>query len=385
MPAVPRVPRGDAVALTRALVSIDSRNPLLVPGAPGESEVAGFLASVLKDWGFSVELMDAAPNRPNVIARIGSGARTLMFNGHLDVVGVEGMSHPPFDAALREGKIFGRGSTDMKAGIAAMCTAALAAAQGGIQGEIILAAVADEEFESLGTRAMLAAGVRADAAVITEPTRLAICPAHRGFAWFDIDIAGRAAHGSRYDLGVDAITHAGLLLAELDRLEREVLPAKTHALLGRASIHASVIRGGSGYSTYPDHCHLGIERRTIPGETALDALTEIELLCEGIRARRPSFEALIRLGASQPPSDVRVDAPIVAALERACIEVGLRGAIEGLSAWTDAALLNEAGIPTVCFGPGDISLAHSAEEFVEVKEIETAVAVLTRLATTWLS
>ena len=386
MPAVPRVARGDAVALTRALVAIDSRNPLLVPGAPGESEAAGFLASVLREWGFSVELSDAAPNRPNVIARIGrTGSKSLMFNGHLDVVGVEGMSHSPFDPAIRDGKIFGRGSADMKAGIAAMCTAALAAFEAGIAGEIVVAAVADEEFESLGTRAMLASGVRADAVVITEPTRLAICPAHRGFAWFDIDIAGRAAHGSRYDLGVDAITHAGLLLAELDRLEREVLPSKSHPLLGRPSVHASTIKGGSGYSTYPDHCQLGIERRTIPGETALDALAEIELLCEGIRTRRPNFEALITLGASQPPSDVRVDAPIVTALERACSELGQRGSVEGLSAWTDAALFNEAGIPAVCFGPGDISLAHSSEEFVEINEIETATAILTRLATTWLS
>ncbi|MBA2688653.1 MAG: ArgE/DapE family deacylase [Gemmatimonadaceae bacterium] len=383
---MPAVDRGDALALTRALVSIDSRNPLLVPGAPGESEAAGFLASVLSDWGFRVETIEAAPNRPNVIARIGTpGGKSLMFNGHLDVVGVEGMSHPPFDPVIRNGKLYGRGSTDMKAGIAAMCAAALAAADAGIAGEIVIAAVADEEFESLGTRALIASGVRTDACVIAEPTRLAICPAHRGFAWFDIAIAGRAAHGSRYDLGVDAIAHAGLLLSELDRLEHEILPKKTHALLGRPSIHASLISGGSGYSTYPDRCKLGVERRTIPGETALEALSEIELLCEGIRTRRQNFEAMITLGASQPPSDVRVDAPIVIALETACLARGYRAPIEGLSAWTDAALLNEAGMPSVCFGPGDISLAHSAEEFVEVREIEQATAILRDLAINWLS
>ena len=383
---MPAVPRGDAVALTRALVAIDSRNPLLVPGAPGEAEAAGFLASVLRDWGFSVDVVEAAPNRPNVIARIGAGGgKSLMFNGHLDVVGVEGMSHDPFDPLIRDNRIFGRGSTDMKAGIAAMCSAALAAATAGIRGEIIIAVVADEEFESLGTKALIAGGVRADAAVIAEPTRLAICPAHRGFAWFNIDITGRAAHGSRYDLGIDAITHAGLLLSELDRLETEILPGKTHALLGRPSVHASMIHGGTGYSTYPDHCKLGVERRTIPGESATDALSEIELLCEGIRTRRPNFNALITLGASQPPSDVRVDAPIVQALEKACIDVGQPISIQGLSAWTDAALLNEAGIPTICFGPGDITLAHSAEEFVGIEEIDSAVAVLTRLATNWLN
>jgi acetylornithine deacetylase len=383
---VPAIPRGDAVALTRALVAIDSRNPLLVPGAPGESEAAGFLASVLRNWGFGVDVVEAAPNRPNVVARIGDrGGKSLMFNGHLDVVGTEGMTHAPFDPVIRDNRIFGRGSTDMKAGIAAMCSAAIAAVDAGIQGEIIIAAVADEEFESLGTRALIESGVRADAAVITEPTRLAICPAHRGFAWFDIEITGRAAHGSRYDLGVDAITHAGLLLSELDRLENEILPAKKHALLGRPSVHASMIQGGTGYSTYPDHCKLGVERRTIPGESAADALSEIELLCEGIRTRRHNFDARISLGASQPPSDVRVDAPIVQALERACIDIGQPVAVQGLSAWTDAALLNEVGIPTICFGPGDISLAHSAEEFVEIKEIEAAVAILTRLATNWLN
>lgn len=383
---MPAVDRGDALALTRALVSIDSRNPLLVPGAPGESEAAGFLASVLTDWGFRVEIADAAPNRPNVVARIGSsGGRSLMFNGHLDVVGVEGMLHPPFDPVMRDGRVYGRGSTDMKGGIAAMCAAALAAADSGIAGEIIIAAVADEEFESLGTKALIDSGVRADAAVIAEPTRLAICPAHRGFAWFDIDIAGRAAHGSRYDLGIDAITNAGLLLAELDRLEHDILPMKSHALLGRPSVHASMISGGTGYSTYPDKCRLGVERRTIPGETALEALTEIELLCEGIRTRRQNFEALITLGAAQPPSDVRVDAPIVTALEKACIAERKRAHIEGLSAWTDAALLNQAGIPAICFGPGDLSLAHSAEEFVEVREIELATAILKNLAINWLS
>lgn len=383
---MPAVSRGDAVGLTRALVAIDSRNPLLVPGGPGEIEAAGFLASVLRDWGFAVQLIDAAPNRPNLIARIGTpGGRSLMFNGHLDVVGVEGMSHPPFDPILKNNRIYGRGSTDMKSGIAAMCVAALTASNSGINGELIVTAVADEEFDSVGSKSLIASGIRADAVIITEPTQLQICSAHRGFAWFDIDILGRAAHGSRYDIGIDAITHAGLLLSELDRLEQDVLPRSTHSLLGRGSIHASTIQGGSGFSTYPDRCRLGIERRTIPGESAFDALSELELLCAGIKTRRQTFEAVISMGASQAPSDVAVDAPIVTALGKACLNTGHRSHIAGLSAWTDAALFNEAGIPAICFGPGDISLAHSAEEFVEVGEIDSAVSVLSNLATIWLS
>jgi hypothetical protein len=170
----PAIPAGDARALTRALVQVDSRNPTLAPGAPGELACATLLRDVLDAWGFRTELQDAAPGRPNLVARIGdaaAGSRSLMLNGHLDVVGVEGMLHAPFAAEERDGRIYGRGSADMKGGVAAMCAAAHRAAGTGLRGEIIIAAVADEEYESLGTRALLAGGIRADACVITEPTR----------------------------------------------------------------------------------------------------------------------------------------------------------------------------------------------------------------------
>jgi acetylornithine deacetylase len=386
-----RIEPGDAVALTAALVRVDSRNPSLVPEAPGEREAAVLLADVLRAWGFRVELSDAAPGRPNVVARIGRArpdAPTLMFNGHLDVVGVEGMVHAPFAAERREARLYGRGAADMKGGVAAMCAAAWRAAGGGggrgLDGEVIVAAVADEEFESLGTRALLAGGVRADAAVVTEPTRLAICPAHRGFAWIEVEVAGRAAHGSRYDLGVDAIRHAGLLLAELDLLDEEVLPRqRTHPLLGRASVHASTIAGGEGWSTYPGACVLRIERRTLPGERSADAVREVEAACARVRARRPTFEAVVRERGGQGPSDVAQDAPVAVALSAA---LGARGEpvrFEGMSAWTDAALLNDAGIPAICFGPGDIALAHAAEEWVAVDEIERATRVMEGLVATW--
>jgi acetylornithine deacetylase len=380
------IPRGDALALTRALVRVDSRNPALVPGAPGEREAALLLAEVLRAWDFAVDVTDAAPGRPNVVARLAGagGGRSLMLNGHLDVVGTEGMTHAPFDAHERDGRLYGRGSADMKAGIAAMCAAARRAADAGtLRGEVVIAAVADEEFESAGTRALVDAGVRADACIITEPTRLRIMPAHRGFAWVEVVVHGRAAHGSRYELGVDAIRHAGLLLAELDQLDAEVLPRRTHPLLGRGSLHASLIEGGIGMTTYPDRCTLTLERRTIPGERPDDVAAEVRAACDRIRARRSTFEADVRLVFAQDPSDVPVDAPIVGALDAA-----LRGAaepvgVEGMSAWTDAALLNAAGIPTICFGPGDIALAHAAEEWIEVAEIERAAAVLEGLVATW--
>jgi acetylornithine deacetylase len=378
------IPRGDAVALARALIQIDSRNPTLAPDSPGEGDCARTLASVLDDWGFSVQLMESVPGRPNVVARIGPrNAPALMLNGHLDVVGVEGMIHNPFSAQIRGDRIYGRGSADMKGGVAAMCAAAVKGAQADSNRQILVTAVVDEEYESLGMRALLADGVRADAAIITEPTRLAICPAHRGFVWMDVVVTGRAAHGSRYDIGVDAITHAGLLLAQLEKLERTRESGPRHQLLGRGSLHASKIQGGVGMSTYPELCNLAIERRTLPGESTEKALGEIRDACDNVRSEHPQFAARVTLNTAQLPSDVPVDSPIVKRLRGALEREGVPVKIEGLSAWTDAAPLNEAGIPTICFGPGDIALAHAAEEFVPIEEIDVATKVLTRLVREW--
>lgn len=376
---------GDAAALARLLVSIDSRNPSLTAGAPGEEAVARALRDVLDSWGFRTTISEAAPGRPNLVARLGEpGGPALMLNGHLDVVGTDGMTHPPFAAEERDGRLYGRGATDMKGGVAAMCAAAWhAAQQGALTGEVIVAAVADEEWASIGTSALLAGGLRADVAIVTEPTGLAIAPAHRGFAWLEITVHGRAAHGSRYDIGVDAIRLAAHVLVELDQLERDVLTALTHPLLGHASLHAATIEGGVGFSTYPDRCVVSIERRTLPGERGADALREAEDAVRRVRERYPVLRAEVRLVGEQAPSDVALDAPVVRALERAIVAAGETPRVEGLSAWTDAALLNAAGIPAVCFGPGDISLAHADTEWVNINEIERATAVLTLLVAAW--
>ncbi|MEO5588945.1 MAG: ArgE/DapE family deacylase [Gemmatimonadaceae bacterium] len=381
--------RDDAVALTRALVGIDSRNPTLAPGSPGERGAAVALGEILESWGFAVELTDSAPGRPNLVARVGpANTPAIMFAGHLDTVGVEGMSHDPYSATIANGRIYGRGSADMKAGIAAMCVAAERAYRqcgDSAARQIVICAVTDEEYESLGMTALLATGVQAEMAVLTEPTRLAICPAHRGFVWMEIEFTGRAAHGSRYDIGVDAIRHAGLVLAEMDALDRGALGRREHSLLGRGSIHASTIVGGIGMSTYPDRCVLRIERRTIPGETTQEAIAEMRSACDRVAATDSSLAATVRLIAAQAPSDVPVDAPVVRALARALQAERAAVSVEGLSAWTDAALLNAAGIPAVCFGPGDVGLAHSAEEFVPIDEIGTATAVLTRIGHDWMT
>jgi acetylornithine deacetylase len=378
---------GDVRALTETLVRIDSRNPTLVPGAPGESGCAHVLAEVLGGWGFRLEWQHVRDGRSNLLARIGAaqrGAPTLMFNGHLDVVGTDAMDHPPFVPTVDGDRLYGRGSCDMKAGVAAMCVAAWQAATTSIRGEIIVAAVIDEEFESLGTRAMLERGTRADLAVVTEPTRLAICPAHRGFVWLEFTVTGRAAHGSRYDIGIDAIQHASHILAALDRFQTTVLTTRSHPLLGRPSLHASTIVGGVGWSTYPEQCVLRVERRTLPGETTESVLAETEQLLAAVRSNEPALSVTVRVDTAQGPSDVPVHAPLVQRLSAAYSAVrGAQPAVEGLSAWTDAALLNDAGIPAVCFGPGDIALAHAATEFVPLSEIDAATDVLTAFARDW--
>ena len=378
---------GDARALARALVRIDSRNPALSPGGPGESACVALLREVLDDWGFRTDVHDAAPGRPNLLAHIGHAhdGRRLMFSGHVDVVGIDGMTHAPFDGEEREDRLYARGAADMKGGISAMCAAAWRAAHDRLGGEIVVALTADEEYESVGTRVMLERGVRADAAIVGEPTSLEVMPAHRGFVWIEVVVGGRAAHGSRWDLGVDAIRHAGLLLAELDRMDAEDLPGRTHPLLGRASVHASTIEGGIGMSTYPDRCVLRLERRTLPGESERNALDEVRRACDAVRASRPSFTADVRLLLSQGPSDVATDAPITRALAESLRARGEPVRVSGMSAWTDAALLNAAGIPTICFGPGDISLAHAAEEYIPLPEIDRATRVLTTLARRWCS
>lgn len=375
----------DAVLLTEALVAVDSRNPSLVPGAPGERAVADLLATVLSGWGFAVSVDELAPGRANVVARVGPVGRTpLVLNGHLDVVGTDGMTHAPFVPERRGDDLYARGATDMKGGIAAMCVAAArAAARGRLHSEIIIAAVCDEEYESLGTRALLARGLRATGAIITEPTRLAVVPAHKGFAWVEVTFTGRAAHGSRYDIGVDAVRHAALLIAALDQYEAEVLSTRTHPLLGRASLHAAMIDGGTGWSTYADHCRLRIERRTVPGEDTAGALAEVESLLATLRATRPEIDARCTLVCAQPPLDLATDAPLVQTVAHAARHAGLPDTIDGLSCWTDAALFAAAGIPALCFGPGDITRAHAATEWVEVSQIEQATAVLETVCATW--
>lgn len=361
--------------LTADLVRIDSRSPDLVPDAPGEANVARFVADWLRDAGFKVEVEDAAPGRPNVIgvASGSGGGRTLMLNAHMDTVGVSGMD-TPFEPRVEDGRLYGRGAYDMKASLAAIMVAARDAAAGGLGGDVVVTAVADEEFASAGTVA-IARTRKADAAVVAEPTELGVAVAHRGFVAWEVETTGRAAHGSRPELGIDAIAHMGHVLVELDELDRRLRAAGGHPLVGTGSLHAGTIEGGEGFSTYPPSCVVSGERRTIPGETVEAARAELEELLGRAVARVPELRAEVRVGLSRDPFEVPGDEEIVVLLRR---HAGPADVV-GVPFWTDAALLQAAEIPTVVFGPAGEG-AHAEVEWVDLESVERCAQAITAVA-----
>jgi len=371
---------GDPVALTRALVSIPSVNPTLSPGGAGEGEIAKACAAWLEGWGLETRVEEVHAGRCNVVATLRGEGPTLLFNGHLDTVGVEGMTIAPFRGELREGRILGRGSCDMKGGVAALMAAASRLAAGGPRPNLVVALTADEEHASLGMDALVRSGVRADLAVVCEPTRLKVMPAHKGFVWVKATFRGRAAHGSRPELGIDAIRHAALFVAALDDHAERLRARPPHAFLGHGSLHAGTIRGGTAESVYPELCELLLERRTLPGEAPEDVVAELAAVLETVAAREPEVRGTLETTLARPGTEVPPDARLVRGLLDACESLGVTGGVEGMTAWVDAAYLNEAGIPAVCFGPGDIAQAHSADEWIDASQIQVCADVLEAFA-----
>jgi len=343
-------------------------------------------------------MSEVAAGRWNVVGRLegegegkgegegqGQGVgRTLLLNGHLDTVGVAGMSVAPFGAKLRDGRLWGRGSCDMKGGVAALLAATAKIARNPPPGALVVALTADEEHASLGMEALVRSGMRADAAVVCEPTSLAVMPAHKGFVWIEAAFRGRAAHGSRPDEGVDAIEHAGRYLTALGALRRRLRAQEPHPLLGHGSFHAGTIDGGSAPSVYPDACRLVLERRTLPGESAADVMEEFQTVLDELTAEALELDAKLSRGLARPATEVPNDSPLVAGLLAASVAEGVDPVLAGMTAWVDAAFLNEAGTPAVCFGPGSIAQAHSADEWIDPSEIVTCAAVLERFSRDYL-
>ena len=373
---------GDPVALARALVATPSVNPEIEESGSGEAAVAELTAGWLRAWGLAVEMSEVAAGRWNVVGRLeGDGVGpTLLLNGHLDTVGVAVMSVEPFGGELRDGRLWGRGSCDMKGGVAALLAATAKVARDRLPGVLVVALTADEEHASLGMEVLVRSGIRADAAVVCEPTSLAVMPAHKGFVWVEAAFRGRAAHGSRPDVGVDAIEHAGRYLTALGALRSRLRAREPHGLLGHGSFHAGTIDGGSAPSVYPDVCRLVMERRTLPRENAAGAMDEFQAVLDELAAEVPELEAKLTQGLARPATEIPNDSPLVAGLLAACAAEGVDPMLAGMTAWVDAALLNQAGTPAVCFGPGSIAQAHSADEWIDPSEIVTCAAVLERFS-----
>jgi acetylornithine deacetylase len=369
-----------ALALLRDLVAIDSVNPSLSAGARGEAEVARRITGELEAIGLRVEVTEAVPGRPNVVGVLEGRApgRSLMFCGHTDTVGVSGMLRP-FAAEIRDG----RRAQDMKGGVAAMIGAVRRIAESGglARGQVIVAAVIDEEHASIGADALVARW-RADAGVVTEPTSLDIAVAHKGFQWIALETRGRAAHGSRPLEGRDAILRMGRVLARLEALDWRLQQGPSHPLLGTASLHASLIEGGHELSSYPSLAALQYERRTLPGESADVARLEADAILADLKLEDPEFEGEARLVFGRDAYEIDAGSQLPTLLAGAATAAGCRASMVGMTFWTDAAILGAAGIPSVLFGPGGAGL-HSTEEYVIVDEVCRCRDALTNLARTW--
>lgn len=363
--------------LLKDLVKIDSVNPSLVPGAAGEEEISHYT----KDWmdaiGLETELVEVKPGRHNVIGTLNGtgGGKSLMLNGHTDTVGVDYMTIDPFDPIVKDGKLYGRGSIDMKGGLASSLAAVKAIIDSGelLRGDVLVAAVCDEEFASIGTEHLMK-DTRVDAAIVGEPTMFNVQVAHKGFAWIDVTTHGVAAHGSMYKLGVDAIAKMGHVLVGIEAIQR-ILEKTEHPLVGPGSIHASIIGGGAELSTYPDKCKLEAERRLIPGETKEDVETELSGLLMSLKESDPTFNADYEITFFREPMEISPEEEICQLLKTGTKEiVGKEPEWVGGSGWMDTQIIHSKGIPAVAFGPTGFGL-HGATEWVDLDSVYKAAEV----------
>jgi acetylornithine deacetylase len=377
-----RVIASETIDLLKDLIRINSVNPSLVPGAPGEAEIAEHVGEFMRGIGLMTRVEEVEPGRPNAVGvlRGTGGGPTLMLNGHTDTVGVDYMEIDPLDPVVDDGRMYGRGTFDMKGGLAAILAATKAVVDSGVelQGDLIVAAVCDEEYASIGTERVVEQ-FRADAAIVGEPTELNILVAHKGFAWIDVETRGVAAHGSAWQVGVDAIAKMGKVQVGLERLQDEALMMKRHALVGPPSVHSSTIQGGRELSTYPDRCRLQVERRLIPGETREEVDEEMRGLLSSIHELDTKFDGGHEITFFRGPMEVSPDEEICRLLSECTEEVTReRPVFVGGSGWLDTQIIWGRGTPAVAFGPVG-SGAHSAVEYVEIDSVVKAARILERV------
>ncbi|MBI4279292.1 MAG: M20 family metallopeptidase [Armatimonadetes bacterium] len=387
----PQVSEEALAAFLQALVRVPSINP---PG--GEGPVAAIIAARLRELGADIQVVESDPGRANVIAHFQGTGRgpTLLLNGHMDVQPAgHGWTRDPFGGEIEDGRLYGRGVVDMKAGVAAMVVAAEIVRRAGIRlaGDLVLTAVADEVSGGYkGTGFLTQMGLlRADAAVICEPTGERVNVAHRGALWLEIEITGRSAHGGRPWLGISAISKAAKIVRAI---EEELLPrlqGRTHPLLPSPTINLGTIHGGDKFNLVADRCLLQIDRRLIPGETIPQAVAEVEALCEAVRAADDQpFGCTVRDVMHLPPAEVSPDEMIVQECLRAYREVTGRPAGIGATAgFEDAHFLLAAGIPTAMFGPYRreppgarwFSSSGMPDEHVYLADVVTTARIYARL------
>lgn len=368
----PRLGPDDVAGPLAELVRVPSVNPAIAADeAHGEAAVAACARDWLKERGVEAWLEEARPGRPNTVARVRGGAgATLIVCAHLDTVGTAGMTIAPFEPRREGERMFGRGSYDMKGGAAAAMVAAVELARGGFDGELLLALVADEEHASFGAEDFVARH-RGDGCILTEPSEGQLILAHKGFVWAEVVTTGRAAHGSRWDLGVSAISRMGRVLVALEAFDRDVLRTRVHPLVGPASMHPGLVSGGVGLSTYAPECRLKVECRTLPGERNGDVVAELRRL---VRAADETAEVTSLL--EREPLTCDRDAPIARATREAVTAAtGAAPPEVGVGFWMDAAIFSAAGIPTVDYGPTGAG-AHEAVEWVDLRSVATTANVL---------
>ncbi|KAM0550598.1 hypothetical protein ACHAPJ_008856 [Fusarium lateritium] len=373
----------DPVALTQTLVQINSASPDLgsTPG-PGETAVARYISAWLEHRDLETNWVEYTKSRPSVVgvARGSGGGKSLMYNGHIDTVTLMGYDDDPLSGKIVDGRLYGRGSADMKCGVAAAMVALVNAKELGLRGDVIFAGVADEESLSKGTEDILRAGWRADAAIVSEPTNLEINHAHKGYCHLEIKVHGAAAHGSRPDLGIDAIVNAGHFLVEFGRYVKQLQEGPGDPTVGPGTAHASVVSGGEEASSYPAQCTIIAERRTVPGETNEVIQQQFDDLIANVAKNVPNFKAEAKIFFSRPPQSTSIDHPFTKLVADIVGKVlNKKPTIVGAPYWTDCALLSEKGIVPLLWGPAGEGL-HAKEEWVDVKSIEQVTEGLTNVA-----
>ncbi|MBI5773466.1 MAG: M20 family metallopeptidase [Verrucomicrobia bacterium] len=367
------------VKLLRELIALPSVNPAFLAGhdaLTGERHVADFLAFTADRAGLEIEFQKVFPSRPNLLARLtppGKITQRIVLAPHMDTVGG---TPEQFKPVVKNGRLYGRGACDTKGSVAAMFSALLAVAakkQRPKQTEIIFAALVDEENAQTGSRALAASGFKADLAIVGEPTRLQVVTAHKGDFWWKLETRGRAAHGATPHLGKNAVHKMARVVDALEtEYAAELRKRPRHPLLGHATVNVGTITGGRQPNIVPDRCEISIDRRTLPGETEAGVRREITALL-----RRCGVDAIIAdtRGAPCLPMETDKNLPLLKQFLRS---TGQRRPI-GVDFFCDASVLsNDAGIPSLVFGPGDIAQAHTADEWISIRSLERGTAMLTK-------